>query len=58
MKRECYFCGKKLKIEQRASMFCSLRCQELYRTLRQRPPEKDKNHPSHTMLHQPHNFGK
>ena len=38
MKRKCYFCGKKLKIEQRASMFCGLRCQELYRTLRERPP--------------------
>ena len=41
MKRECYFCGKKLKIEQRASMFCGLRCQELYRTLRERPPGED-----------------
>ena len=42
MNRDCYFCGKKLKIEQRASMFCSLRCQELHRTLRERPlQEKD-----------------
>ena len=29
MARECYFCHKPLSIEQRTTVFCSLRCQTL-----------------------------
>ncbi len=43
MIRTCFVCGKPLPIEKRATVYCSLRCQELDARLRPvaapRPPK-------------------
>jgi hypothetical protein len=38
MTRECFFCHKPLSIEQRDTVFCSLRCQTLASQMEQGGP--------------------
>ncbi len=40
MIRECFFCHKPLSIEQRMTVFCSLRCQTLASQLEQGGPRR------------------
>lgn len=37
MVRQCFVCKKPLPVEKRATVYCSLRCQELDRQLRHAP---------------------
>lgn len=40
MLRECFFCHKPLSIQQRTTVFCSLRCQTLARQMEQDSPRR------------------